>query len=152
MIRKIQYFNPAFHSMSPEGFNARLNFLHQCTRQGHTYEAKSGNGIKTAHNLAFGRMPVCVLRIGDFINTRIIINNININYDNGGMQWDLNPEGIGVQPMYANISISFKFLGGQDITKPIERLQNAVTANYYANASVYSRHADNNKFYLLILY
>ena len=73
---------------------------------------------------------------------------MSINYDNnGGVQWDLNPEGVGVQPMYANISISFKFLGGQDITKPIERLQNAVTANYYANASVYSRHADNNKFY-----
>ena len=63
------------------------------------------------------------------------------------MQWDLNPEGVGVQPMFANVSISFKFLGGQDISKPIERLQNAVTANYYANASVYSRHADNENTY-----
>ena len=33
---KIKYFNPAFHSMTPEGFNSRLTFLHQCTRQGMT--------------------------------------------------------------------------------------------------------------------
>ena len=52
-----------------------------------------------------------------------------------------------MQPMYANVSLSFKFLGGQDLVKPIERLQNAVTANYYANASVYSRHADTNTHY-----
>jgi hypothetical protein len=43
--------------------------------------------------------------------------------------------------------MSFKFIGGQDISGPVERLQNAVTANYYANASVYSRHADNEKSY-----
>lgn len=139
---KFKYFNPAFHSMSPEGFNARLNFLHQCTRQGHTYEAKSGNGIKTAHNLAFGRMPVCVLRIGDFINTRIIINNININYDNGGMQWDLNPEGVGVQPMYAKVNLGITIIGGQTLTGPISRLQNAVSFDYYANTGVYDDRAD----------
>lgn len=72
---------------------------------------------------------------------------MSITYDNNGVQWDLNPEGVGVQPMYANVSLSFKFLGGQDLVKPIERLQNAVTANYYANASVYSRHADTNTHY-----
>lgn len=139
---KFKYFNPAFHSMSPEGFNARLNFLHQCTRQGHTYEAKSGNGVKTAHNLAFGRMPVCVLRIGDFINTRIIINNVNINYDNGGIQWDLNPEGIGVQPMYAKVNLGITIIGGQSLNGPISRLQNAVSFDYYANTGVYDNRAD----------
>ena len=139
---KFKYFNPAFHSMSPEGFNARLNFLHQCTRQGHTYEAKSENGVKTAHNLAFGRMPVCVLRIGDFINTRIIINNVNISYDNGGMQWDLNPEGIGVQPMYAKVNLGITIIGGQTLNGPISRLQNAVSFDYYANTGVYDDRAD----------
>ena len=167
IVDKVKYFDPAFHSVTPEGFNARLTFLHQCTRQGPTNAVTSGrvkgketdesgntltNGspdyLKFAGNLSFGRAPYCILRIGDFFNTKICIDSMSINYDNnGGVQWDLNPEGVGVQPMYANISISFKFLGGQDITKPIERLQNAVTANYYANASVYSRHADNNKFY-----
>lgn len=167
ILDKVRYFDPAYHSITPEGFNARLTFLHQCTRQGPTNAVTSGrvkgketdesgntltNGspdyLKFAGNLSFGRAPYCILRIGDFFNTKICIDSMSINYDNnGGVQWDLNPEGVGVQPMYANISISFKFLGGQDITRPIERLQNAVTANYYANASVYNRHADNNKFY-----
>ena len=73
---------------------------------------------------------------------------MSIDYDNGGgLQWDMNQEGIGVQPMMANVNLNFKFIGGQDIEKPIERLQNAVTANYYANASIYSRHADNSEGY-----
>lgn len=138
---KFKYFNPAFHSMSPEGFNARLNFLHQCTRQGHTYESGQNN-ITTAHNLAFGRMPICVLRIGDFINTRIIINNVNINYDNNGIQWDLNPEGIGVQPMYAKVNLGITIIGGQSLDGPISRLQNAVSFNYYANTGVYDDRSD----------
>lgn len=166
IVDKVRFFDPAFHSITPEGFNARLTFLHQCTRQGPTNAVSSGrvkgrvtdegghlieegspDYLKFAGNLAFGRAPYCILRIGDFFNTKICIDSMSITYDNNGTQWDLNPEGIGVQPMYANISISFKFLGGQDITRPIERLQNAVTSNYYANASIYSRHADNNNFY-----
>lgn len=154
IVDKVKYFDPAFHSITPEGFNARLTFLHQCTRQGPTNAVSSGHinsgsedFLKFAGNLSFGRAPYCILRIGDFFNTKICIDSMSITYDNNGVQWDLNPEGVGVQPMYANISLSFKFLGGQDIVKPIERLQNAVTANYYANASIYSRHADNNKNY-----
>lgn len=129
---KIKYFDPAFHAITPEGFNARLTFLHQCTRQGPTIGNSEGG---TANNLAFGRQPVCVLRIGDFYNTKIVIESLQIDYDN--QQWDLNPEGIGVQPMSATISIGFKFLGGSDLTGPIGRLQNAVSFNYYANTSVY---------------
>ena len=33
---RIKYFNPAFHSMTPEGLNARLTFLNQCVRPGET--------------------------------------------------------------------------------------------------------------------
>ena len=143
IVDKVQYFDPAFHSMSPEGFNARLTFLQQCTRQGHTVSATESNGLAmTAGNLAFGRMPVCVLRLGDFINTRIIIDSLNITYNNGGMQWDLNPEGAGVQPMYAKVNMSIKILGGQSLVAPISRLQNAVSFNYYANAGVYDNRAD----------
>ena len=154
IIDKVKYFNPAFHSITPEGFNSRLTFLHQCTRQGPTNAVTSGrvnkesdNYLKFAGNLSFGRAPYCVLRIGDFFNTKICIDSMSVNYDNNGIQWDLNPEGVGVQPMFANISLSFKFLGGQDIAGPIERLQNAVTSNYYANASIYDRHADTNTSY-----
>ena len=150
LVNKVKYFDPAYHSITPEGFNARLTFLQQCTRQGPTASVSggkvnsgSGNYLKYAGNLSFGRAPYCILRIGDFFNTKICIDSISINYDNGdGTQWDLNPEGAGVQPMMANISMNFKFIGGQDISGPIERLQNAVTSNYYANTSVYDKYSD----------
>lgn len=143
IVKKVRYFDPAFHSITPEGFNARLTFLQQCTRQGPTYSAGDLHTGVRAGNLAFGRPPVCVLRIGDFYYTKIIIDSISINYDNGnGVQFDLNPEGIGIQPMMANITIGFKFLGGSDISGPISRLQNAVSSNFFANTSVYERKAD----------
>ena len=152
ILKRVRHFDPAFHSITPEGFNARLTFLHQCTRQGPTsavnsgqFNTESNNYLKYAGNLSFGRAPYCILRIGDFFNTKIMIESISINYDNsGGLQWDLNPEGAGVQPMLANISMNFKFLGGQDIAGPIEKLQNAISSNYYANASVYDKKAETN--------
>lgn len=142
ITNKVKYFDPVYHSITPEGFNSRLTFLHQCTRQGPTVAATEGGAVG-AGNLAFGRPPVCVLRIGDFYNTRIIIDSVSINYDTGGgIQWDMNTEGIGLQPMFANVTIGFKFLGGSDLSGPISRLQNAVSYNFYANTSVYDRHAD----------
>lgn len=132
--QKIRYFHPAFHSTTPEGLNSRLNFLLQCTRQGPTLESKG------ATNLAFGRPPVCILRIGDFYNTKIIMENVNIDYE--PLVWDLNPEGIGVQPMIANVDISFKFIGGSSLYGPISKLQNALSFNYFANTQVYDPRAD----------
>lgn len=152
IIEKIRYFNPAFHSITPEGFNSRLTFLQQCTRQGPTLDLSSGahdatspNYVKYAGNLSFGRAPYCILRIGDFFHTKICITSMSIDYANdSSIQWDLNPEGAGVQPMFANININFNFIGGQDITGPVERLQNAVSSNYYANASIYDKKANKN--------
>lgn len=127
---KIKYFHPAFHSMTPEGLNSRLTFLNQCTRQGPQIINQD-----TPQNMVFGRPPICVLRIGDFYNTKIVVDSINITYD--PLQWDLNPEGIGVQPMLAKISMSFKFVGGSSLGGPISQLQNAVSYNFYANTGVY---------------
>lgn len=141
IVDKVKFFDPAFHSITPEGFNSRLTFLNQCTRQGPTI--KNGASGMGAGNLAFGRAPYCVLRIGDFYNTKICIDSITISYDNGGgVQWDLNPEGAGVQPMYADVNINFRFIGGSDLSGPIEKLQNAVSFNYYSNTSVYDRRSD----------
>lgn len=137
VVEKVKYFQPAFHSISPEGFNARLTFLHQCTRQGPT------NVDSAAANLSFGRAPYCVLRLGDFYNTKILIEAISINYDEA--PWDMNPEGVGMQPMLAKVSLTFKFVGGTDISGPIERLQNAVSFNYYSNTSIYDGRADYRK-------
>lgn len=148
IVDKFKYFTPAFHSVSPEGFNARLTFLQQCTRQGHTIEPKFTKNnldspVAIAGNLAFGRMPVCVLRIGDFIYSRILITSMNINY--GDNQWDLNPEGVGVQPMMAKVNLGITILGGQSLEGPISKLQNAVTFNHYANAGVYDDRADRGR-------
>ena len=154
IVDKVKFFNPAYHSLTPEGFNARLVFLHQCTRQGPTIGSHSGvdkedmaqndsKYIKSAANLAFGRPPICVLRIGDFYHSKILITSLSIDYDNGGgTTWDLNPEGVGVQPMMANININFNFIGGQDIDGPVNSLQNAITYNYYANSSIYTDLSD----------
>lgn len=139
LSERIKNFDPVFHSMSPEGFNARLTFLHQCMRQGPTYSSSDTNGFN-ANNLSFGRPPVCVLRVGDFYNTKIIIKSLNIDYD--PLVWDLNQEGIGVMPMIANISIGFDFIGGSDLGGPIQRLQNATSFNYYANAGVYDNRSE----------
>ena len=88
VMEKIQYFDPAFHSMTPEGFSARLNFLNQCMRAGNTVTASDGSYAKSANNLAFGRPPFCVLRLGDWYNQMIVIDNISISYD--PLVWDLN--------------------------------------------------------------
>ena len=140
LMDKLKYFDPAFHSMTPEGFNGRLTFLQQCMRQGNTVSASDGKFAKSANNLAFGRAPYCVLRLGDFYNQLIVINNLSISYD--PLVWDLNVEGIGVQPLIANIQLSFSFIGGGDMTGPVRRLQNAMSFNYYANTRLYDNRAD----------
>ena len=44
--------------------------------------------------------------------------------------------------MYADVNINFRFIGGSDLSGPIEKLQNAVSFNYYSNTSVYDRRSD----------
>jgi hypothetical protein len=136
---RIKYFWPAYHSITPQGFNSRLTFLHQCTRQA---DSIGRDGVDNWKNLAFGRPPVCILRIGDFYHTRIIIESMSIDFDDQAT-WDLNPEGIGIQPMFANISLNIKILGGSSMTAPINRLQNALSFNYYANTEMYDGRADS---------
>ena len=114
-------------------------------RQGPSiYDRKTDqNGTEVGvqpQNLSFGRPPICILRIGDFFHTKIKINSLSISYD--GPQFDLNPEGIGVQPMIATIQLSIDLIGGHSLTGPINRLQNAVSFNYYANTEVYDVRAD----------
>jgi len=137
---KIKYFDPAFHSISPEGFNARLTFLQQCTRQGPTIGSSDNGNETTANNLAFGRPPVCILRIGDFYYTKILIESLSFSFD--PLMWDLNQEGIGAMPMIADINMRFKFIGGSSLAGHITRLQNALSFNYYANTEVYDNRSE----------
>ncbi len=135
---KIKYFNPAFHSMTPEGLNARLTFLNQCMRPGQTIPVIGADGkpkYNDALNTSFGAPPVLVLRIGDFYNTKIIPESLGITFD--PLLFDINPEGIGVQPMIAKIQLNFNFIGGHGIAGPVKELQNALSFNYYANTEIY---------------
>jgi len=137
LTEKLKYFHPAFHSTTPEGLNARLTFLLQCVRPGDTIPLKgiADNNDINARNTSFGPPPICVVRIGDFYHSKIAIRDVNINYDEG--VWDLNPEGIGVQPMIANVTLQVNFIGGQGLDKPVERLQNALSSNFFANTEMY---------------
>ena len=139
---KIKYFHPGFHSTTPEGLNTRLTFLQQCMRQGNSiYDDKAQI---QPQNLAFGKPPICILRIGDFFNTKVVINSLSISYAGGSaIQWDLNPSGIGVQPMMADVTMSIDIIGGQSLISPIDRLQNALSFNYYANTEMYDPRADS---------
>jgi outer membrane protein OmpA-like peptidoglycan-associated protein len=140
---KIKYFNPVFHSITPEGLNSRLTFLQQCLRPGDTIPVIGEDGKPREGNIqntAFGAPPICVLRIGDFYHTKIAIQQISIQYE--PLVYDLNPEGIGVQPMIADINMSFYFIGGQGLKEPVARLQNALSFNYYGNTEVYDDRAE----------
>ena len=139
---KIKYFNPAFHSITPEGLNSRLTFLQQCLRPGETIPTigPDGNPLENdALNTSFGTPPICILRVGDFWHTKIAINQMSIRYD--PLNLDINPEGIGVQPMYADVSLSFNFIGGHGLKEPVKQLQNALSFNYYANTEMYDERA-----------
>jgi hypothetical protein len=140
---KLKYFHPAFHSTTPEGLNSRLTFLLQCVRPGDTIPVKGLTDEKdlNARNTSFGPPPICVLRIGDFYHSKIIIRNVDITFDDA--TWDLNPEGIGVQPMIANVTLQINFIGGQGIKSPVSRLQNALSSNFFANTEMYDERSIN---------
>lgn len=147
--RKIKHFHPSFHSMTPEGLNSRLTFLLQCGRPGRTIPVVSSDGeslddTTAANNTAFGAPPICVLRIGDFYHTKIAIDNVSLTYE--PLIFDLNPEGIGVQPMIANVQMNFKFIGGQSLKGPVSKLQNALTHNFFANTEVFDDRAQSSEF------
>lgn len=143
---KLKFFQPAFHSMTPEGLNTRLTFLQQCMRPGDTIptikqktpqsapELEYNNAINTS----FGTPPVLILRVGDFYNTKIIPTSLSLTYED----LDINPEGIGVQPMIANVQLQFNFVGGSGLKQAVDKLQNALTFNYYANTEIYDDRAD----------
>lgn len=139
---KIKFFSPAFHSMTPEGLNARLTFLQQCMRPGQTIPVIGTDGrpkYNDALNTSFGSPPILVLRVGDFYNTKIVPTNLGVSYE--PLTLDLNPEGIGIQPMIANITMGFNIIGGMGLKEPVQELQNALSFNFYANTEIYDERA-----------
>jgi hypothetical protein len=129
--------SPVFHSQTPEDFHRRLTFLHQCTRQGNAVvnSTSTNSGISVPRNSVFGRPPICVLRLGDMFHSKVVIETVDFDYSES--IWDLNPEGMGMQFMIANIDISMKIIGGQSLKGAIDVIQNAESFNYYANSTYY---------------
>ena len=55
----------------------------------------------------------------------------------------MNPEGIGYQPMVATVQLQVSFIGGQGLEKPVERLQNALSSNFFANTEMYDERSES---------
>jgi hypothetical protein len=133
---------PAFHSYTPEDFARRLTFLRQLERPGNSVVTTiDSNGVPLVKNSVFGRPPISILRIGDFIHSKVIIENINYSYET---PWDLNPEGMGMQPMIARIDMSLKLVGGQSMETHIDVIQNAESFNHYANSTFFGTADDQS--------
>ena len=92
-----------------------------------------------ADNTAFGPPPICVLRIGDFYHSKVVFDSVSYSYDENIL--DLNPEGIGVQPMIVSVQTNFKFIGGQGLEGPVSQLQNALSFSYFGNTELYDERA-----------
>jgi hypothetical protein len=57
----------------------------------------------------------------------------------------MNYEGVGMQPMIANITMGFSYIGGSSLGGPINELQNALSFNYFANTNLYDNRAKLSK-------
>ena len=138
-FEKLNVFTPVFNSQTPFDFTKRYVFLHQLTRP-----ARLRN-INNIENTAFGRMPVFILRYGDFLHTKAIARSIN--FDMSESTWDLNPEGMGAIPLYCNVTMDLTLLGGQSLAGPIDRIQTASDSSFIANTSFNSgRYKENVRF------
>ena len=137
---KIKNFQPSFHSVHPCGFNSRMTFLNQILRPGPSIQGTAG-----PKNMAFGRPPICVLRLGDFYHCKVVINNVDFSYEQPF--WDMNPEGIGAQPWLVRVSMQMFVVGGMSLAGPLSQLQNATSFNYYANTELCEPDRANPKKY-----
>jgi hypothetical protein len=136
-FEKLNVFSPVFNSQTPFDFTKRYTFLHQLTRP-----SKLSN-ITDISNTVFGRMPVFVIRYGDFIHSKAIARSIN--FDINESTWDLNPEGMGAIPLYCTVTMDLTLLGGQSLAGPIDRIQTANDSNFIANSTFNAGYYANNK-------
>jgi len=139
---QIKYFSPTFHSMTPEGLNSRLTFLNQCSRPGQTIPVIGPDGrpkYNDALNTSFGAPPILVIRVGDFYHCKAVPTTIKLS--NKTPIFDINPEGIGLQPMMVDVTIDFNIIGGMGLKGPVDEIQTALSFNYYANTEIYDERA-----------
>jgi hypothetical protein len=125
----INYFAPVFHSQTPYDFVKRYLFLQQITRPGSTEDRINQIG----GNSVFGKMPVIVIKLYDFIYSKAICSSINFSFDDA--TWDFNPEGMGAIPMSCSVTMDMALIGGQSLSGPIDKLQTADDFNFLATST-----------------
>jgi hypothetical protein len=129
---KVDYYKPTYHSQTPFNFWERYTFMHQLTRPGSTLDKL--NNSQMAVNSIFGKAPSVIMRIGDFWHSRVIIHSIQFEFGDE-MTWDLNPEGMGVQPNLCTISMNITILGGMSMKYAVDQIQTAIDQNFLANST-----------------
>jgi hypothetical protein len=110
-------FQPAFFSGDKVDFVTKMDFLGKLTRPS---SAKSNSGF------SFTRPPVCHIKLGDWWDSDIIIDSVSFNMTNA--PWTL--DGGRVQPMWATVSINFKFVGSYGSSNGLPVLSDDVSGFY----------------------
>ena len=92
-------FQPAFFSGDKIDFRRKMDFLAKLTRP-----AKSDD----CSGFSFTKPPVCRIKLGDWWDNDVVFDSVNYSYENA--PWTLDNTGV-VQPMWATVNMSFKFIG-----------------------------------------
>ena len=99
MIKNLA-FQPAFFSGDKVDFQTKIDFLAKLTRPA-TASKNSG--------FSFSTPPVCHIHLGDWWNNDIVVDSVAFNYDDA--PWTLDDNNGRVQPMWAVVTMTFKFVG-----------------------------------------
>ncbi len=104
MKQNLQY-QPAYFSGDKVDFNRKMTFLQRLFRP---------RAAEKSENMGFSftAPPVSHIRLGDWLNHDIIITDMNIEYSDS--TWSLeniSQDGVGVQPMFAVVTLNFSIIG-----------------------------------------
>lgn len=92
-------FQPSYFSGDKVDFLRRIEFLEKL--------CLPSKNDKTNTGFSFINPPVAHIHLGDWFNHDIIIDSVNFSYDNA--PWTV--EGGRVQPMWAEVQVSFQIIG-----------------------------------------
>ena len=100
-IKKNLMFIPSYFSGSKVDFVTKMDFLQKMTRP-----ARSSGGT----SFMFTTPPVCHIKLGDWFDWDIVVENVSFDYTDSNWTLDDNFGG-RVQPMFATVDVSFKIVG-----------------------------------------
>ena len=92
-------FQPAFFSGSLVDLKRRMEFLSKMTRPANNNSENGG--------FSFTKPPVCHLRLGDWFNHDIIVEDVSYDYSESTWSMDSNFN----QPICVLVSVAFNIVG-----------------------------------------